>query len=294
MTDTWLVLDCNFLCRRASYAFQGLSHNGEPTSVSFGFFSDLIHLQRRFDAQQVVFCFDRGRNKRIQEFPEYKAKRREGHKKARLDPDQNEYFFNFRKEISKLSTSILPNIGYENTLTAYGYEADDWIAKACHEISHNFKGDEVVIVSADHDMFQCLSPTIRLYNPNAKRIYTLQSFTNDYGIPPSEWIKVKAIAGCSGDEIPGADRIGEKTAIKYLLDILPKKTKAYAEIRRFLLSKEFGRNLMLVSLPFPGTPNCGLVKHSIDPRKWSEVISGLGMDTLVNLGPYLGRRDYVS
>jgi len=290
-TDTWLVLDCNFLCRRASYVFRGLSHEEFPTGVIFGFLSDLLHFQQRFDALQVVCCFDHGRSKRYRHFPGYKAARQK--KKLQATPEEKKVEQEFRDQIYRLWAHILPEIGFENVLIADGFEADDWIAKAVQTISRDFPDDQSVIISSDRDMFQLIGPRTQIWNPNSKRLYTLQSFNANYGVTPQDWIRVKAISGCSSDGIPGAEKIGEKTALKYLKGELMNYTQGYRIIHRFLRSPEFGRNMLLVQLPFIGIPDPQLVKHEVSPRKWKQAMIGLGMDSLAKDGPYIGRRSHV-
>ena len=51
-----------------------------------------------------------------------------------------------------------------------------------------------------------------------------------YRIKPFEWHKVKAIAGCSSDNVKGVAGVGEITAIKYLKGELKKESKAHQNI----------------------------------------------------------------
>jgi DNA polymerase-1 len=286
MVDTWLVIDVNFLCHRASYAFAGLSHEGESTGVTFGFFSDLINLQQRFDAQHVAFCFDLGRAKRLATYPAYKLNRRTRERTPEEAAAQSAY----RREIKRLWQEVLPSIGYENILISYGYEADDFVARACQAIITNFPGDEAVIIASDHDLLQCLCPGVKMWDPNKKFLHTIQSLASNYGVSPQDWVQVKAIAGCSGDEIPGAKGVGEKTATGYLRGELKDTSKAIATIQAFVQSTEYTRNLNLVKLPYHGTPEAQLVKSSPSSRGWQKVMREYGMDSLINRGPYLGRR----
>lgn len=63
---------------------------------------------------------------------------------------------------------------------------------------------------------------------------------------------VKAIAGCKTDEVPGVERVGEVTAIKFIKGELKDSTKAYLNIINSYPIIE--RNTRLVVLPFLGTP----------------------------------------
>lgn len=289
MADKWIILDGNFIGRRCDYGFQGMEFDGEPTGMIFGFLLTIGRLQEQFEAQQVAICFDMGRNKRIDLFPGYKEKRRQKHKEEFLKTKSSPY----HTQLRKLWKDLLPAMGYQNILMDYGYEADDWIAKVCQDISVEFPEDEMIIVSADHDLFQLIGPHTSVYNPNSKGLYTLQSFKTQYGVMPSDWVQVKAIAGCSGDEVPGVVGVGEKTALSYLRGEVRMGSKAHIQIRKFLNSKEYVRNLSLVKLPLLGTPDCFPIKHSIDPDKWKAVAASLGMESLVTRGPYTGRRTRV-
>ena len=64
---------------------------------------------------------------------------------------------------------------------------------------------------------------------------------------------MKAIAGCKSDEVPGIAGVGEKTAIKFLKNELPKHFKAYSKIRDNWESA-LEKWLPLVHLPLEGTP----------------------------------------
>ncbi|HPT36508.1 MAG TPA: hypothetical protein PK309_08280 [Bacillota bacterium] len=283
---TWLIIDCNFLCHRAGYAFPDLTYEGEPTGCTFGFLSELLNLQQRFEADQVVFCFDHGRSKRKAIFPQYKANR---HKQDRT-PEEEEAQRVYRREIKRLWQDILPGIGYENILISYGYEADDFIARACQAISTYHHGDQAIIIASDHDLFQCIGPNIKMWDPNRKKLHTIQSLASELGISPTDWVQVKAIAGCNEDEIPGAERVGEKTAIKYLRGEIKETHKVILTIAKFLQSPEYARNLALTKLPYMGTPEVQLTIHDIDPRRWQAVMVKYGMDSLIKQGPYMGRR----
>ena len=281
MTDTWLILDCNFLCHRAKWAIGDLSHNGEQTGVLFGFLSDVLGLEQQFQAQHVIYCFDVGTSKRKEMLPCYKATRHQPTKNATpedIEETKQEYK-RFRKQVHTLRTQTLPALGYPNILAAPGYEADDWIARACLTIAQHWPFDQAVIITADHDLLQCIAVNVNWYNPNQKQVHTLSSFREKYGILPRSWCTVKALAGCSGDNIPGITGVGEKTAIKYLRGelkpgkILDKLNEEEQHIR--------AQNLPLVKLPLGRTPEPTLIKQTQDIIKWRKVTADLGMTSLI-------------
>lgn len=288
--DSWLVLDCNFLCYRARYSTGELTHNGVPTGTTFGFLTSLVNLQEAFQADYVVFCFDLGEPKRKTLLPCYKANRHKPPKEVSEEEKEEleKASKNFRIEVKRIRKDTLPRMGYKNILSFPGYEADDWIAYACETIQKRWPEDEVIIVSADHDLYQCLSGQVRMYNPCAKQVVTLQGFKSKYGILPSNWALVKAISGCRGDNIPGIDGVGESTAIKFLLGGLPKTSKKRKSIE--LGSTVIERNIPLVSLPFAYITKPPLKKSLPDIESWRTITKELGMDTLIFAGPYVSRR----
>jgi len=281
MSKTWLVIDCNYLCHRALHSTHSLSHNGKPTGVAFGFFSTVLSIQETFRTPYVVFCWDQGPSVRKTFLPTYKARRyRNDDEEARKLAKQ------YRFEARAIRTQYLPAVGFANNLYQLGLEADDWMAATARVIED--RGDQAVLVTADQDLFQCISPYVRFYNPATNKTITLQSFTKAYGIGPWQWADVKSIAGCSSDNVPGVRGVGEKTAIKFLLGKLKPTSKKHQSIVNSMDVRK--RNSRLVRLPWSETPKVKL-KESLPSRKaWRNLMDELGMKMLRNQGPFLGRR----
>jgi len=272
MSKKYLILDCDYLCHRAKYSMGILTYEGKPTETIFGFLKSLPALQDLFDATGLVFCWDFGKNKREEIFPEYKANRKDRYKC--MDEDEIEFEKGFRLQMKKLRTEYLGKIGFKNIFWQDGYESDDIIASVCQNLP---EGDEAVIVSSDKDLYQLISHNISFYNPQKNKVLTLQGFKKQYGITPHEWKLVKAIAGCSTDSVPGIKGVGEITVIKYLQG---RKVRLYERI----VSKEglalFLRNTKLVSLPFKGTKVFKLRKDKLSEQGWKEVCELLGMKSI--------------
>ena len=107
---------------------------------------------------------------------------------------------------------ILPHIGIRS-LCVDEVEGDDLIGIASDLLSDH---GEVVIVSSDHDLYQLLNESTRMYDPIKKEFYTHEDFLHDYGIEPGRFPEIKALMGDANDDIPGVPRIGDKTAIKLI------------------------------------------------------------------------------
>jgi DNA polymerase-1 len=281
MNDTWIIIDANYLCHRARYSMGELSHGGSPTGVVFGFLQTVIALEEQFDTAKVAFCFDSMASKRQEIYPVYKANRKS---RQKMTKQKEAFEREFHRQINFLRTNYLPKIGFRNIFFQSGYESDDLIAAAC--ITAKTECNEIIIVTADQDLFQCIGGKVSVWNPQKQEMMTLQRFWQTYEIEPRQWAAVKTIAGCSSDNIKGAKGIGEKTALKFMQGKLNHFSKAYERIQQFLYS-EVDRYMSsrLVSLPLPGTKTIQLQKDHIRRAGWISVCRQLGFKSLVGKVP---------
>ncbi len=256
----WLLIDVPNLSWRAHYSTGQMSYNDKPTGVIYGVLRELRQLEQRFGSHRPVFCFDLGRPKRCELYPDYKANRVLDEKRKQV-----------RRQTQLLRTEILPAVGYKNLLAADGYEADDLIAECCLNHLHLLKHSKV-IVSGDKDLYQLLGITTVQYHPVSKKLYTVGLFREEYGIRPEQWPLVKAIAGCETDNVKGVKGVGEKTAIKAALSksgLIPPT-----------LAKTALRNLPLVRLPFPDVPDFDLRDDEVTEDGWYEMTRKYGIRSL--------------
>jgi len=269
MSKRWLILDVSNLAYKALYAFGDLSHEGAGTAAAFGIFRDLLDLSDLYSTKNVVFAFDRGCDCRRKVYQGYK-----GNRKERTE-EQKEAHTAVVRQLYRLRTRYLSAMGFQNLFWQDDYEADDIMASVCHNLR---KGDEGIVVSTDEDLLQLLAPHVIIWNPKKKKPITDESFSKARGIGPSQWSLVKAIAGCSSDDVPGVERVGEKTAIRYITGNLKPATKAFQAIVESTTRIE--RNLQLVALPFRGTKVFELQEDQVTRKKWDAVVVGLGMKSL--------------
>lgn len=281
MKNPFLLLDCNYLCYRSRFAMgEELSYGGKPTTVIYTFLKELIALQEQFRTGNLLFCFDSRSSLRKRIYPEYK------HKRHSKEWSEEEIAFEkaFRYQIKKLRKEYLPRIGYRNIYRETGYESDDLIAVLSEKLER--QGERGIIISADHDLFQCISPFISFYNPASRKEMTFQGFKQTYGITPKQWAFVKAIAGCSTDGVEGIRGVGEKTAIKYIRKELGKKTKVYAAIISENGQRIIDRNKKLVALPFIGAPSLKIEKNELSKKEWMAVCKKLGFKSIRDTDPF--------
>ncbi len=262
----------------------GLSHNNKPTGVIYGFLKSIPAFQDTFNTPNIIFCWDSKTSKREKIYPAYKQERRNRRKK--LSKKERKLEDDFRFQMKMLRIRYLRAIGYRNIFVQPGYESDDIIASICKNLS---PGDEIIIISSDKDLYQCISANVSFYNPVKGKKLTLQGFRKQYGIQPIQWAIVKSIAGCATDEVVGIPGIGEKTAIKYLKNELKRTSKTYIKIikNEFFTCME---NDVLVELPFKGTKIFELQEDILSEKGWQKVTKALGMKSIKDKPPFGNRR----
>lgn len=245
MSDpAFVVFDVSYLAHRAFHSMGNLSHDDIPTAVAYGVFQSIETIQRYWETptSHMIFTFDKGPLKRQDLFAGYKQRRRDQRESSK-DKEREHQIIN--SQIDRLHEEILPRIGFVNNFRFKGYEADDIIAVVCKKL----EDAAVMIVSTDKDLYQLLSKKHYMWNLNTQETFTLKKFQTQFGIEPLEWRAVKAIAGCSSDNIPGVHGVGEATAIKWLKNekISDKRRK---DIEAAKKSGDLKLYWKLVRLPF--------------------------------------------
>jgi DNA polymerase-1 len=249
------------------------SFDEQQTGVIFGFLRQIIKFAKLYKTNQLIFCWDSSSSLRKKISPVYKANRT----KTDKSDEEKEFDAIAYKQFHIIRDKVLPYIGFKNNFFYEGYEADDIIA----EIIMSQVDDKFVIVSADSDLYQLLfDKEVTMYNTKSKKEVTYSDFVEEHSIYPDDWLEVKAIAGCSSDNVIGVHGVGEKTAIKFIKGELSPSLKTYQNIKnsRSIIDK----NLELVSLPFPGTPTPVLVKDSLDVINFIEICQRFGFESLIN------------
>lgn len=240
-----LLIDANFIGHTVRYTMGDLSHQDLPTGVVFGFLSRILALGFQFQTNNMIFAWDSPISKRKKLYAAYKAQRR-----RKMDEGELESLHTAFKQFDALHKRLLPSIGFANSFKVKGYEADDIMAQIAAR-THCI-GKRALMVTADNDMYQCLAHGVAMYNPTTKTKTTARDFTAARGVTPNQWARVKAIAGCSSDNVKGVVRVGEKTAIRYLREELDPSSQAAKKIDAYW--DLIVTNKALVSLPFPGLP----------------------------------------
>ena len=199
------------------------------TGVAYGILRSLIAIHKNHDISRTVFCYDplvrdRTVHLRTEIFPDYKISREE---KSRRNPEETEEFYNQLN----LAHYIIYYLGIKQAWTT-NFEADDLLKYYSHKV---YKKRECFLLTSDHDLFQLLSNRVSILKIGKnEQIYTDSDFVREYGIHPSKYLDVMNLCGCSSDDVPGIEGIGEKTAI----DIIKRFRNLKRLIREYRKRKE--------------------------------------------------------
>lgn len=267
-----LIIDSNYLGYVNFFALpMGLSFNGSSTEILYGFLRDIITLARRFETNDFIFCWDSKESKRKDIFPEYKHKRKKEKTDKERETDKQLY-----RQFDILRNQLLQNLGFMNSFSQEGFEADDLIAQLVLKSKSQKK---TIVVSSDHDLYQLLD-YCSLYNYRKKETLNKELFTRMYGIEPSQWVRVMELSGCATDDVPGIEGVGPAKAISFIKGEMT-KGKVFDRIKTFdTQKKELTRTL--VSLPLPGTQTPLLCKNTLRLEKYVRVCNQYGFKSLLS------------
>lgn len=177
---------------------------GMMTGAVFGVINMLKSLLKEYEPSHIAVVFDaKGKTFRNDLYPEYKANR----------PPMPE---DLRQQIEPIH-KIVKAMGLP-LLVVDGVEADDVIGtlakQACAE------GRETLISTGDKDMAQLVSDNVTLINTMDKNnpITDYDRVIEKFGVKPDQIIDYLALVGDKVDNIPGVDKCGPKTAVKWLAE----------------------------------------------------------------------------
>ena len=199
--NTIYLIDGSGYIYRAYHAVRHLSTTrGLPTNATFGFTNMLLKLLSDRKPERIVMVFDaKGPTFRHEIYEAYKANRPPM-------PDDLSVQIPYIKQ-------VVDGMNIASCELA-GYEADDIIGTLARAAEK--KGFHVVMVTGDKDFKQLVSPAISIWDPMKDRTIDYAGLKEDFGLEPSQWVDVMALAGDTSDNIPGVPGIGEKTAVSLI------------------------------------------------------------------------------
>lgn len=194
---------------RAFYALPAENFStagGQHTNAVYGFLSMMSNIVAEEKPEYMAVAFDVGRKTfRTEMFPDYKAQRE-------AVPEE------FRGQV-ELIREMLETLGI-TTLSRENFEADDIVATLATQAAA--AGDfETLIITGDRDYLQLVNDTTTVLYP-MKGVSTLHRFTpaaveEKYQLTPAQYPDFAALRGDPSDNLPGIPKVGEKTALKWIL-----------------------------------------------------------------------------
>jgi DNA polymerase I len=196
-----VLIDASSYLYRAFYALPPLTNSaGAPTGAVHGVLSMLLKFLREFTPPRIGVVFDApGKTFRDELFAEYKS-----HRPSM--PDE------LRAQTEPLLEAV-DALGLP-LLRVAGVEADDVIGTLACRASRS--GQSVVISTGDKDMAQLVDERITLINTMSGSILDRAGVKAKFDVFPEQIIDYLALVGDSSDNIPGVDKVGPKTAAKWL------------------------------------------------------------------------------
>ena len=206
MSDNVLLLvDGSSYLYRAFHALPDLrAGDGFPTGAIHGMVGMMRWLRDRHPAALGACVFDAsGPTFRDDWYPEYKAQR------APM-PDA------LRQQIEPIH-EVVRLLGWP-VLVVPGIEADDAIGTLAQQAAA--EGHQVLISTGDKDLAQLVTPQVTLINTMAKppEVLDVAGVTAKFGVPPDRIVDYLTLIGDAVDNVPGVDKVGPKTAAKWIAE----------------------------------------------------------------------------
>jgi DNA polymerase I len=196
-----VLVDGSGYLYRAFHALPPLQNSrGEPTGAVLGVVNMLNKLCREESPELIAVVFDApGRTFRDELFEEYKATR---------TPMPDDLRSQLQPLLDCVEAMGLP------LLRIAGVEADDVIGTLAKQAAA--QDMDVLISTGDKDIAQIVGERITLVNTMTDSRLDREGVKNKFGIWPEQVMDYLALIGDSIDNIPGIDKVGPKTAAKWL------------------------------------------------------------------------------
>jgi len=196
-----VLVDGSSYVYRAFHALPPLTNSrGEPTGAVYGVLNMLLKFVKDYQPRCIAVVFDAsGKTFRDELFAEYKANR---------PPMPDDLRSQIKPLLEIVQAQGLPILRIE------GVEADDVIGTLACRASK--AGKTVLISTGDKDMAQLVDGSITLINTMSNSTLDREGVKAKFDVFPEQIIDYLALVGDSSDNIPGIEKVGPKTAAKWL------------------------------------------------------------------------------
>ncbi|MFB9128830.1 DNA polymerase I [Paraburkholderia dipogonis] len=198
---TLLLVDGSSYLYRAYHAMPDLrSPDGGPTGALYGMINMLRRMRKEVTAEYSACVFDaKGKTFRDDWYPDYKANRPSM-------PDD------LSRQIEPIHVAVRA-LGWP-LLMIDGVEADDVIGTLSTQAEK--RGMNVIVSTGDKDLAQLVSDHVTLINTMTNETLDRAGVLAKFGVPPERIIDYLSLIGDTVDNVPGVEKCGPKTAIKWL------------------------------------------------------------------------------
>ncbi|OGS91202.1 MAG: DNA polymerase I [Gallionellales bacterium GWA2_60_18] len=198
---TLLLVDGSSFLYRAFHAMPDLrNREGLPTGAIYGVLNMLRKLRHDYPADYSLCVFDaKGKTFRDDWYPEYKAHR----------PSMPE---DLARQIEPLREAIAAS-GW-NLLAQEGVEADDVIGTLAQQTARD--GVRCIVATGDKDLAQLVDEHVTLVNTMNDEVLDVAGVSAKFGVEPARIIDYLTLTGDAVDNVPGVEKVGPKTAVKWL------------------------------------------------------------------------------
>ncbi|HAT1771590.1 TPA: DNA polymerase I [Legionella pneumophila] len=203
MKPPLILIDGSSYFFRAFHALPPLTNSkGQPTGAIYGVANMIKKIIKDYQPEEIAVVFDaKGKTFRDEWYPEYKAHR---------PPMPQELSSQFQPLIQLLQAMGLP------LLIIDGVEADDVIGTLAKQATEH--GIPVVISTSDKDMAQLVNKHVSLINTMSNYSMDIDGVKEKFGVAPEQIIDYLTLIGDTVDNIPGVEKCGPKTAVKWLTE----------------------------------------------------------------------------
>jgi DNA polymerase-1 len=200
---TLLLVDGSSYLYRAFHALPDLRGPGQvPTGAIHGMVAMMRRIREQMGAEHAACVFDaKGDTFRNEWYAEYKAQR------APMPEDLVRQIEPIHEVVKLLGWPIL---------MVPGVEADDVIGTLARIGAEN--GHQVVISTGDKDLAQLVNPKVSLINTMSNERLDEAGVLAKFGVSPDRIIDYLTLVGDTVDNIPGVEKVGPKTAAKWIAE----------------------------------------------------------------------------
>ncbi len=201
MNKTLLLVDGSSYLYRAFHAMPDLRNaEGAPTGAIYGMINMLRRLRKDYPSACMACVFDaKGKTFRDDLYPEYKAQR------ASMPEDLVRQIEPIHEAVRAMGWPIL---------MVDGIEADDVIGTLAIEAVKS--GMTAVVSTGDKDLAQLVNEHVTLINTMSNEKLDREGVIAKFGVPPERIVDYLTLIGDTVDNVPGVDKVGPKTAVKWL------------------------------------------------------------------------------